>query len=136
MVVEHRRATGERELGEPGARGRVLRLRVDARPDRVELAQPREEVGLLRPRARQRLVEVMVGVHEPGRDDLASEVDALAALGLRACTDVANETVFDEEPAARVLAPRVVQRHDVRVGVERAHTSSGTSSNASTSTRP
>ncbi len=40
VVVEHRRATGQRELGEPGASGGVLGLGVDARPDRIELAQP------------------------------------------------------------------------------------------------
>ena len=90
VVVEDRRAAGERELGEPGARGRVLRLRVDPRPDRVELAQPREEVGLLRPRARERLVEVVVRVDEPGRDDRAAEVDALVASGSAPAADAAT----------------------------------------------
>ena len=72
VVVEHRRAARERELGEAGARGGVLRLGVDPRPDRVELAQPGEEVGLLRPGARERLVEVVVRVDEARRDDGAA----------------------------------------------------------------
>ena len=49
VVVEDGRAAGERELREPGARRRVLRLGVDPRPDGIELAEPREEVRLLRP---------------------------------------------------------------------------------------
>ena len=40
VVVEDRRAAGERELGEPGPGGRVLRLGVDAGPDRIQLAEP------------------------------------------------------------------------------------------------
>ena len=74
VVVEHGRAARQRELGEPGARGGVLHLGVDPRPDRVERAQPGEEVGLLRPRARERLVQVVVRVDEAGRDDRAAEV--------------------------------------------------------------
>ena len=52
VVVEDGRAARERELGEAGARGGVLGLGVDPRPDGIQLAQPREEVGLLRPGAR------------------------------------------------------------------------------------
>ena len=74
VVVEDRRAARQGELGEAGARRGVLHLLVDPRPDGVQRAQPREEVGLLRPRARQGLVEVVMRVHEPGRDDGAAEV--------------------------------------------------------------
>ena len=75
VVVEDGRAAGERQLGEPRARGCVLRLRVDPGPDRIQLAEPREEVGLLGPRAREGLVEVVVRVDEARRDDGAAEVD-------------------------------------------------------------
>ena len=64
VVVEDGRAAGERELGEAGARGGVEHLVVDPRPDRVERPQPGEEVGVLRPGAREGLVEVVVGVDE------------------------------------------------------------------------
>ena len=81
VVVEDGRAARERELGEARPRGRVLRLLVDPRPDGVERLEPREQVGLLRPRARERLVEVMVRVDEAGRHDRAAEVDALLGGG-------------------------------------------------------
>ena len=75
VVVEDRRAAGQRELGEPGPRGRVLGLGVDPRPDRVELAQPLEERRLLGPGARERLVQVVVRVDEARRDDRSAQVD-------------------------------------------------------------
>ena len=108
VVVEDGRAAGERELGEPGARGRVLRLGVDAGPDRIELAEPGEEVGLLRPRAREGLVQVVVRVDEARRDDRAAEVDPLVRFRLGAAADCRDEAVLDEQPAGRVLRAGVV----------------------------
>ena len=84
MVVEDRRATRERQLGEPRAGGCVLGLGVDPRPHRVERLQPREQVGLLRPRARERLVQVVMRVHEAGRDERTRKVDPLVGLRLGA----------------------------------------------------
>ena len=84
VVVEHRRASRQCQLGEARARRGVLRLRVDRRPHRVQLAQPREQVGLLRACPRERLVQVVVRVDEPGRDDGAGEVDAPCRLPARA----------------------------------------------------
>ena len=92
VMVEHGRAARQGELGEPGARRRVLRLRVDPRPHRIELAQPAEQVGLLRAGARERLVEVVVRVDEARRDDRAVEVDALVRLRLRHPTPTAATT--------------------------------------------
>ena len=51
VVVEDGRAAGERELGDARPRRRAHHLLVDPRPHRVERLQPREQVGLLRPRA-------------------------------------------------------------------------------------
>ena len=83
VVVEDRRAARERELGKAGARGSVLGLGVDPGPGRIELAQPAEEVSLLGAGTGECLVQVVVGVDKPRRDDGAAEVDALVGLGLR-----------------------------------------------------
>ena len=98
VVVEHRRAARERELGEPGARGGVQHLVVDPRPGRVERLQPREQVGLLRPGARQRLVEVVVRVDEARRDDGAGEV--FGAFRCGAGAELRDQPVLDPQPAA------------------------------------
>src|SRR5207249_1627375 len=81
MVIEDRRAARERELGEPRPGCRVLGLLVERGPHRVELPQPCEEIGLLRARAREGLVEVMVHVDERRGDECAAEVDQLVRLG-------------------------------------------------------
>ena len=98
VVVEDGRAARERELGEPGARGGVLHLGVDPRPDRVERAQPGEEVGLLRPGARERLVEVVVRVDEAGRDDGAAEVVRPASGGSPAPTSATSPSSTRSQP--------------------------------------
>ena len=116
VMVEHGRAAGQRELGEPGARRRVLGLRVDPRPHRVELAKPVEQVGLLRARARERLVQVVVGVDEARGDDRAAQVDALVRRPARSPEPTAVTTPSStSEPAGLVLRPRVVTRHDPAV---------------------
>ena len=115
VVVEDGRAAGEHQLREPGARGRVLGLCVDTRPGRVELDEPFEERGLLRAGARERLVEVVVRVDEPRRDDGAGEVVPLVGLRLGARADLGHEAVLEQNPAVRVLGAGVVHRDDVRV---------------------
>ncbi len=125
VVVEDGRAAGECELGEARARGRVLGLRVDARPDRVQLAQPREEVGLLGPGAGERLVEVVVRVDEPRGDDRAPQVDPRRSLRFGAPADRRDRRPVDEQPAAPVLGAHVVHRDDAAPCVERAHAAPG-----------
>ena len=128
----------------PGAGGGVLGLGVDPRPDRIELAEPREEVGLLRAGSREGLVEVVVRVDEPGRDDRAAQVDALVGLGLGSAADRRDHAVLDEQPAGLVLRPGVVAGGDPTGRVQNGHavadtvsdTASGTSSKRSTSTSP
>ncbi len=125
VMVEDCRAPRQRELGKARAGGRVLRLRVDPGPDRVQLLQPREEVGLLRASARERLVQVVMGVHEAGGHDRAVEVDPVERLGLRPRADGGDRRAVDEEPAARMLGACVVHRHDPAVAVERRHADPG-----------
>ena len=100
VVVEHRRAAGQRQLGEAGAGGRVLGLGVDPRPHRVELDEPLEQRRLLRPGARQRLVQVVMGVDEPRRDDRAGRGRRpLSAAGGAPSSDRLDEPVAHEQPA-------------------------------------
>ena len=112
VVVERRRAARERELGEARPRSGVLGVGVDARPDGVELAQPREEIGLLGSRACKRLVQVVVGVDEPRRDDCAVELDALVRLGLVAVAERDHDLAVHEHPARGMLHACVVARDD------------------------
>ena len=133
VVVEDRRAPGERELGDAGARRGVEHLVVDARPGRVERLQPGEEVRLLRPGARERLVEVVVRVDEPRCDDGAGEI--LGALRRVARAELGDQPVLEPDPAALVLGARVVAGQHPRVAEDHS-TSSGTSSKRSTSTSP
>ena len=123
MVVEHRRAAGERELGEARLRGRVLGLGVDPRPDGIEGLQPGEEVGLLGAGARERLVQVVVRVDEAGSDESAAEILAVVRLRLGTPADLAHDAVLDQHPARLVLGARVVHHDDVRVGEEVVHAS-------------
>jgi hypothetical protein len=121
VVVEGGRAAAEREHREARARGRVLGVAVDPAPERIELPQPREEVGLLRPGARERLVEVMVRVDEAGRDERAAEVLEGLGGGRIALSDCDDEAVVHEEPAVGELRAGVVHRDDVRVREQGPH---------------
>ena len=138
VVVEDRRAARERELGKAGARGSVLGLGVDPGPGRIELAQPAEEVSLLGAGTGECLVQVVVGVDKPRRDDGAAEVDALVGLGLRLGprADGDDRAVLHEQPTGPVLVTDVVTRDDPTPGEQAPHACSGTSSKRSTSTRP
>src|SRR5439155_1719582 len=69
---------------------------------------PREEVGVRRPGARQRLVQVVVRVDEAGRDDGAVQV--LAGLRRVARAESRDQPLLDLQPAARVLAAGIVHR--------------------------
>src|SRR5204863_248795 len=137
VVVEDGRAPRQRELCETATRGRVHHLVVDPRPDRVERLQPGEEVGVGGPGARERLVEVVVGVDEARRDHGAAQV--FAALGCVAGSERRDHAVLDLQPAAGVLAVRVVHRDQPAVLDDHGPASSaasGTSPKRSTSTRP
>ena len=123
VVVEDRRAAGQRQLGKAGSRRRVLRLGVEPGPDGVQLPQPGEEVGLLRPCARERLKEVVVRVDEAGSDDGPAEVDDLVRVRPLAVADRRDDAVLDQHPPACVLCPLVVHGDDVTVREQGAHPS-------------
>ena len=121
MVVESGRTAAEGNRREAGSRGRVLGIPVDPAPERIELAEPAEEVGLLRPRPREGLVEVVVRVDEAGRDQCAAEV--LEGLRVRriALADLDDEAVVDQDPAVGELGAGVVHRDDVGVREQGPH---------------
>ena len=136
VVVEDGRASGRGELGQPGARGGVLGLCVDSRPERIEGPQPGEQVGLGRMGTRERLVEVVMRVDETGRDESAAQIDTRVRVRNLTVSDPRDELVLDEQPTVRDLSRGVVHRDDVRACIERLHALSGTSSKRSTSTSP
>ena len=78
-------AAGKGQLGQGGLRGDEDVLRVQARPDRVKRLQPVEQVGVLGGRhgAGQGLVKVMVGVDQPGEDEVPAQVENLVGSGGR-----------------------------------------------------
>ncbi len=121
VVVEDRGAPGEHELRQAGARRRVLGVGVDAGPERIERLQPRKEVGLLRPGAGERLIEVVVRVDEPRRDQRAAEVLEVLGEGRRALADLDDEAVLDQDPRVVELRAGVVHGDDVGVREERPH---------------
>ena len=86
-----------------------------ARPDRVERLEPVEEVGILRGRdgAREGLVEVVVGVDQPGQDDAAAQVEDFVGRGgqFGGRADLLDDPVPREQPAVRDLAALRVHRH-------------------------
>jgi hypothetical protein len=121
VVVEDRGAARQGELRKPGAGGGVLGLGVDSRPDRIELAEPGEEVGLLRARPRERLVQVVMGVDQPRGDQCASEVDAIVGGRRVGAAERLDQSVPHEDPPAVELRLLVVHAHDVRVCQQEAH---------------
>ena len=115
VVVEHRRAAGQHELREPGPGRGVLRLVVDPAPDGKERLQPCEEVGLLGPRAGERLEKVVMDVDEPGRDECSTQVGDTVGCRRLAVADSRDRGAVDEDPAVRELRAEVVHREDVRI---------------------
>jgi len=116
LVVEGGRAPAEGELGEPEGRGDADVPGAEPRPHGVEGAEPREEGDILRSRERpgEGLVEVVVGVDEPGEDDHPPGVEHLVGgVGkLRRRTHPLDPPVAGEETAPGDLGAGVVHRHD------------------------
>ena len=115
QVVGGGGAAGKGQLGQRGLRGGEDVIRVQARPDRVERLQPVEQVGILGGRhgAGQGLVEMMVGVDQPGENDVPAQVENLVGGGgkVGARADLLDHAVPDKQTAARDLAAPVIHRH-------------------------
>jgi hypothetical protein len=111
-VVEDGGAAGEDQLGQAGLGRHPHGFGRHPRPHRVERVQPVEDVPILGGRhdAEEGLIEVMVGVHQAGQDDVPVEVEdlvgSLGEFGGRA--DLLDLAVTDEETAARDLATSCV----------------------------
>ena len=119
VVVHRRRAAGLREPAEAGRRGGGHRLLVDAAPHRVEGRQPLEERRVDGEAAGDPLVQVVVGVDQPGRDDAAAGVDDARALDRSgAGPDPTEDTrpSSTSDVAVRILAAVAVHRHDGAAG--------------------
>lgn len=116
VVIGRRRAAGERQLGQPDGRRGPLPFGVDAGPHGIQLSEPAEEPLLARPRAGERLVQMMMGVHQAGDRDRAAPVEHLR--GPRGSGEVSrrahprDRAVLDEDRAAGDLRALVVHRHD------------------------
>src|SRR6202453_2575475 len=82
-------------------------LRLEPRPNRIERDEPGEQrlVDSGRVGAGQRLVEMMVGVDEPRKNDMARGVECrLNALRRLALPDTLGDSgPFDDEPALSAL---------------------------------
>lgn len=100
-VVRGGGAARERQLRERSLRADEDVLRGHARPDGVERGQPIEEVGVLRcgQGAGEGLVEMMVSVHQPRKNDVAAQVqDFIRALRqVRLAADLLNEPIPAEK---------------------------------------
>ena len=138
-VVGRRRRAGEQELARGDGGRDSRRLLVDALPPLVEEDEPVEQLRVrgARNAAEERLVEMVVRVHEPGKQDLApAGHDLVGANARRIVADAHDPVPFDEDEAAGDLAPGGVHRHDeIEVAEQRARhparsTLSATSRNA------
>jgi hypothetical protein len=83
VVVHGRGAAGQGEPGEVRGRGGVQLVGAEPGPDRVERGQPAEEGVVRGVAAGDPLVEVVMGVDEPGRDEEPAAVDPAPAVHLR-----------------------------------------------------
>ena len=114
QVVRRRRATRQGELGEPDPRRQVRPLGVEARPQRIQRLQPAEERlgGHRRKGAGEVLVQVVMGVDEPGGDQTVRRVEALVAGRWRSVTERSDQPAVHGDPSVVELAPLVVHRGD------------------------
>ena len=112
-------AAAEQQLDERqlGADADILRTQFG--PDRIERLEPVEQDGVLcgGDDARQRLVEMVVGVDKARQDDLAAGVDApVGGVGqlrrqLPGQTDPGNDMIVDDDGGVAEFAAGIVHRH-------------------------
>ncbi len=128
-VIARRRATGEQQFGTcDGGRAAQGGGR-QPRPDRIERDEPIEQLDVLRAgnRARQRLKEVVMGIHESRNDDAAARVDHAVGLArqLRGRPERFDRAVAHEDRCVAQHAVRIVEGLDVRriANQQRSHSS-------------
>jgi len=122
MVVEDRRAPGERELGEAGARGGVLGVGVDPGPDRVQLLEPGEDLRALAQRRDGHHVAALGLLDHPrqGVDLVGEDRD----LGRPSVDGSGPEALHDVLGVAAPQVPRQL-RHGHVVGASRGPVGEG-----------
>ena len=119
-MVGNRRGAAQGELGQADRRGDADILDGDARPDRVELLEPGEQVAAGGTTAGEPLVEVVVGVDQPGGDDATFAGDHLVPRPRSDGPYLGDDSALDchlAGPAAprrtfRVVTPFGTVRHD------------------------
>ena len=117
-VVGRRRAAAEGQLGQADPRREVGGLLVEPAPQRVERGEPAEQIAPCRRPIgpREVLVDVVMGVDQPGCHEAAVGSQHLGSIGLRSRgADPAHQAVGDRHPAAGDLPSIVVDgRHEQR----------------------
>ena len=102
VVVGRGRAAGQGERGERARGRRPGGVLVEVRPDRVERGEPLEERPVDGEAARHPLVEVVVGVHEPGGDQAAAGVQRRPVhAGSAGPSPTAGDHAVDGRPRGR-----------------------------------
>ena len=103
-VIGRGRAARQRQLGEADPRRHVDRLGVERPPQRVQRLQPAEQrlVGHRRVRPREVLVQVVMGVDEPGRDEAVGGVEdrRRRAAAVRSPMPLTRPSVIATQPPA------------------------------------
>ena len=75
QMIARRRATRQHQLRHPDFRGYICCICRQTRPDGIQRVEPREQIGVLRERPRQRLKQVMMGVDEPWQHHVSTAID-------------------------------------------------------------
>ena len=119
-MVAARRAAREQQLGHRHLRRHAHHLRRQPGPDRIEAAQPREQLRVLHrgDRTRQRLEHVVVRVDEPRHDDVAARVDHLVGVlrQIGGGADGLDQAAAHEDRRAAQLEAGIVEGRDA-VGI-------------------
>ncbi len=103
MMIAGRRAARQHELGESQSRCQPDGRLVESRPYRVQRLEPGEQFPVKRRRtgARERLVEMMMTVDKPRKDDEAARIQFSvdsACRPLASRESLRNKAVFDNQP--------------------------------------
>ena len=112
-------AAAGQQGGDGRAGGRVDHLLVDPGPDRVQLGEPAEQAGLLRPALGQPLVEVVMRVDQARGEQVPGPIDplggdAVAVPGCRPRPSRGDAVVLHHDRPGGELGGRTVHGGDVR----------------------